>query len=362
MNRLDRSQIQALAVGGTILGGGGGGRSTKGIEMAEQAFEGGSGPSLVSIRDLKDDDLVLTISAVGAPSARHQHIDHTDYAKVIELFDRNIDGRIKALMANEMGGLSSFNPFFPSSLYGIPVIDGACNGRAHPLGTMGAMRLAGEKGYRSRQSVSGGSSKLNRHTELWITGTIEAASSFVRQAAIDAGGLVAVARNPISKDYLMNNAAIGCLSQSYEVGEAYLRGAGATDRISNVVDFLGGDLVCTGTVNHLTMEICGGLDRGVCEISDGSANYKLYIWNEYMAVERNGERLGTFPDLLMTFDKQTGEPVTTADLCAGQELVLVRVPYGKLILGSGMSELAGYLAIENVLGIKVVPYVQTLIY
>lgn len=81
-----------------------------------------------------------------------------------------------------------------------------------------------------------------------------------------------------------------------------------------------------------------------------------------MAVERNGERLGTFPDLLMTFDKQTGEPVTTADLCAGQELVLVRVPYGKLILGSGMSELAGYLAIENVLGIKVVPYVQTLIY
>lgn len=361
MNRLDRSQIQALAIGGTILGGGGGGRTAKGVEMAGQAYAQDRNPSLISLSELNDDDLVLTISAVGAPSARQQHIDDTDYARIMDIFMQNFDRPIKALIANEMGGLSSFNPFVPSALHGIPVIDGACNGRAHPLGIMGAMRLAEQAGYQSLQAASGGSASLNRHVEIWAAGTIETASSLVQHAAIGAGGLVAVARNPVSKNYLIKHAAIGCLSQSHDLGESYLSGTGAGGRIANVVNCLHGDIVCTGTVTHLFMEIADGLDRGVCEISDGKAIYKLYIWNEYMALARNGERLSTFPDLIMTFNKQSGEPVISADLVAGQELVLIHTSHSNLMLGSGMSELSGYRAIEKVLGIEVIPYAEALI-
>ncbi|MFC4596836.1 DUF917 family protein [Cohnella hongkongensis] len=361
MNTLESRHIMPLSVGGTILGGGGGGESRIGIDTARKAFESPSAPTLIQLDDLADDDLVLTISAVGAPSAEYQHIDYRDYVNVIDIFERNAGGEIKALIANEMGGISSFNPFVPSAFKGIPLIDGACNGRAHPLGTMGAMRLA-EKGYESVQAVSGGKPQTSRRVEMWTRGSIESASALVRQAAVAAGGLVVVARNPVTKRYLAENAALGCLSQSCAIGEAHMRGSTPSDKIANVLDMLGGRIVCEGAVSRLVLEIRGGLDWGRFDIVGEADRYRTYIWNEYMAVDFNGERLSTFPDLIMTFDKATGRPLTSAELSEGREVVLAVAPRSRLRLGSGMSERSGYAAIEEALQIAMVPYVQELIY
>ena len=38
----------------------------------------------------------------------------------------------------------------------------------------------------------------------------------------------------------------------------------------------------------------------------------MTFWNEYATVEKDGKRLATFPDLIMTINAKTGEPVTTA--------------------------------------------------
>ena len=39
---------------------------------------------------------------------------------------------------------------------------------------------------------------------------------------------------------------------------------------------------------------------------------QLTFWNEYATAEKDGKRLATFPDLIMTINAKTGEPVTTA--------------------------------------------------
>ena len=62
----------------------------------------------------------------------------------------------------------------------------------------------------------------------------------------------------------------------------------------------------------------------------------MTFWNEFMTADMDGKRLGTFPDLIMTVDAETGLPVTTAEISKGQNVIVVLVPARNLPLGAGM--------------------------
>ena len=55
-------------------------------------------------------------------------------------------------------------------------------------------------------------------------------------------------------------------------------------------------------------------------------------------LENNGQRISTFPDLIMTFDSETHLPVTTAEIYSGQDIVVISVPKENLLLGSPMMD------------------------
>ena len=76
-----------------------------------------------------------------------------------------------------------------------------------------------------------------------------------------------------------------------------------------------------------------------------------------MTLEQNGKRLGTFPDLIMTFDASNGLPATTAELQKEQEVYLLLVPAPRLILGEGMRCKDLLEAIEPIVGRKILEYV-----
>ncbi|REJ38008.1 MAG: hypothetical protein DIU84_02210, partial [Bacillota bacterium] len=71
--RLSREQVRHAVLGGALLGGGGGGTIAEGTELAELAFGVGT-PRLMRLDDLKDDDVVVTVSSVGAPAAEDQYV------------------------------------------------------------------------------------------------------------------------------------------------------------------------------------------------------------------------------------------------------------------------------------------------
>ena len=361
MLKIDESSIEALAIGGLILGGGGGGGMAGGIANAKQSLTDNKSPNIIKVEDLPAQATVLTISAVGAPSSTDQYVETEDFVKIVELFEKNYDVKVDAVITNEMGGGSSFNAFLPSALKGIPMVDASCNGRAHPLGTMGAMGLAEMPNYVTQQTAVGGNPAKNQTVQLVTQGSVQATSTLVRQAAVEAGGLVVVARNPVSKEFILENAALGTLTQSYEVGEAFLKGTTPREKVENVAEYLEGSLVCEGVVEDFELRMTGGLDEGKFTINDQGDAYTLFIWNEYMAMDKNGERQNTFPDLLMSFDQETGLPVTTAELKAGQAIFVLQVPYQKLALGGGMYEASGYKKIEETLNIDILTYVQEII-
>lgn len=360
-----KEMIEPLLIGGAILGGGGGGSIEGGRETAMAAFSYGT-PQMIAIEDLQDpDDIIVSVSAVGAPAAVDQFVKAEDYNRVVELMAKELPKKPVALITNEMGGGSTFNAFIQSASLGIPMVDAACNGRAHPLGTMGSMGLSEKAEYTSTQTAAGGDPAVNQYMEVVAKGSVKRTSSIIRSAAVQAGGLVVVARNPLPVSYIKEHAAIGSLTQALEVGKAYLAGDSPLEKIDNAVKFLGGKRICSGPVSEFELQTIGGLDVGSFTVAANATEYKMTIWNEYMSLnELKTGRIYTFPDLLMTFDAATGVPVTSAELARKRkslEIVIIAVPYKKLLLGGGMFEKSGYEAIEKAVGAEILSYVQELI-
>jgi DUF917 family protein len=71
--------------------------------------------------------------------------------------------------------------------------------------------------------------------------------------------------------------------------------------------------------------------------------------NEYMTLEKDGERLATFPDLVTTFTGE-GDPVTSAGLAKGQTVYVVNVPKENILVGDGNRYSENYEVVEAALG------------
>lgn len=361
LDKLTEDLIEPLVIGGCILGGGGGGSMAKGKRFAELAFEMGT-PTYIQVKELKSEGApIVTVSGVGAPAAKNQYVKPQDYIIAFELLEQAIGVKPSAIITNENGGFASVNGLLQSALTGIPILDAACNGRAHPTGIMGSMGLTELENYQSIQVGVGGKPGTDARVELVVKGSLQGSSKLIRQGAVQAGGLVTVARNPVSVDYVKENGAINAISHAIEVGLANVNGKTPQDKIENVVSVLGGKVIEQGKVSDFELKTMDGFDLGRFTLKSLSGQYDLTFWNEYMSVDQAGKRLTTFPDLIMTFSSRTGLPITSAELSDGEEIVVITAPYQNLRLGSGMFSAQNYEIIENVLDIQIVPYIQSLV-
>ncbi|MDP2948449.1 MAG: DUF917 family protein [Chloroflexota bacterium] len=353
MNRvLTRNDVEAACLGGAVLGGGGGGWRNDGRRMGELAVTMGT-PRLTGLSELADTDVVLTVSAVGAPAATDRYLEPVDYLRAVQLLMEVMDLRPSALITNENGGAATLNGWLQAACLGIPVLDAPCNGRAHPTGIMGSMGLHLVPSYVSVQTAVGGDTRLDKRLEVVARGGLAAASMLVRQAAVQTGGLVAVARNPVQARYVREHGAPGAISQAIGLGQAMLD-APAAKRTQAAAAFLGGKVVARGVVTSFVLETRGGFDIGRLGLSGDGEAFTLTFWNEYMTLDGHS-RLATFPDLIMTFDPE-GLPVTSAELREGREVQVLTVPASRLILGSGMRDKALFVVAEEAVGKTIIPY------
>lgn len=341
--------------GGLFLGGGGGGSLQEGINALEEALKYGEFISFAPLSDFEEDDVVITASMVGAPSSREKYVNAEHWRKVLKLFEASCDKKIKGIITNENGGTSTTNGWILSALTKIPMIDVPCNGRAHPTGTMGSMGLTEIEGYVTVQAVAGG--RGSRNIELAAEGSIASTSRLVRQAAVEAGGLVCVLRNPVQKSYVQQHGAVGAIRQAVEIGEIIVENMGSMETImSKLSSLINAEVLCRCTVSRCTLASTGGFDVGSLLIEESGTTYETTFWNEYMTVEAGNSRLATFPDLIATLDARTGVPVTSAEIGEGMDVVLVKVPKSKIKLGGGMFQRSLFAEAEKVTGKELIKY------
>jgi DUF917 family protein len=364
--RLDRDVVEAAVLGGAVLGGGGGGSIALGRRNGHLVVELGA-PDLVELDDLAPDAVLATVSAVGSPAAATAFALPVHFVRAVELLSKHSETHIQGLISNECGGLATVNGWLQAAALGLPVVDAPCNGRAHPTGLMGSIGLHRVEGYVSLQTAVGGDPTAGRYVELFSRGSLEKASALVLQASVQAGGLVAVARNPVSVEYARDQAAPGAIAQAICVGRAMLerQSVGVATMVDAACEALHGGVAARGQVEDVRLETVGGLDVGAIRVRSGDRQTaELTFWNEYMTLDIldadsavGPRRVGTFPDLLATFDLSSGLPLASAEVAVGQEVAVVHVDRRHLILGAGMRDPALLRPIEQATGRDVLKYV-----
>ena len=204
---IDRDYAAYLSCGSEILGFGGGGNAQEGLAMADAAFtlaeEKGHAIELLTVEELAlrhpEGGTVVTISGVGSPASETAFTPPEYYPRLMELLEKEGCTEIIGFISCEIGASSSFEPFLPAAMLGVPIIDAPCDGRAHPLGLMGALALE-QKGISVLQVGVGGrkgdDDTAGAYVELSVRGSVSTASSLIRNAASAAGGAVSVETTP----------------------------------------------------------------------------------------------------------------------------------------------------------------------
>ena len=344
--RMDEPTMRAAVYGGAFLGGGGGGGLRGGLKTMQDVLSCGKPLMLLPIEALPEDALLATASMVGAPAAKNGYADNDQVRRTMELYT----GRglpVQGIITCENGGGSTANGWLLSALTGIPLVDAPCNGRAHPTGQMGSMGLGQVPGFVSVQAAAGGNPALGLATELCAAGPMDVVSHLVRLAADEAGGLVAVLRNGVQAGYVKKHGAPGAIRQAIGVGKVFLQHEGSGEEILKGLSSLFTlSVLAQGCVEGYTLTTRGGYDVGSLTV-DGC---ELTFWNEYMCAEKNGKRLATFPDLMVTLDRETGEVLSSAQIQNGRQVTVVSVPRSELILGEGMREETSFREAEKIIG------------
>ena len=345
--KLTTDDIQAAVYGGAILGGGGGGLIAAGEKAAAMALAAGD-VYLWSTDEFSPDALSATVALVGAPAAPSPCLKPAHMLRALELLRSVLptSQQLVAINTNENGAETTVNGWFHSAMCGLPVMDLACNGRAHPTGMMGALGLHTEEDYRSAQAWAGGDAL--HYVEGVTQGGLAQASGVVRRASVEAGGLVTVARNPVTVEYACRHGAPGAISQAIDLGRTWLENG-----LTGALSLLQGREVARGTVSQYRCEQQEGLDVGFVQLKDGPKTTLRFV-NEYMLLEQDGLRKGAFPELLMTFSED-GKPLVSAHVREGMEIRVVAVPSERLLLSRTMFMPDLYRPIESLLDREFAP-------
>ncbi len=337
---------KSLVYGGAILGGGGGGTIEEGVHFIEEVFKLNP-PTLITLDTLENQEKIVTVSMVGAPSAQKK-LPFKYLTESFRYFQEKYNASISGIITNEMGPFASVNGLLQSAATSIPIVDAPANGRAHPLSAMGAMGLSKIKEYISYQA--GVSDKI----KVWVESDINNASRLMREAAVLSGGLISITRNPVNASYLQENGAIGAIEFTHNLGEIWLNENNSKQKIEKSITFLKGEILGKFLIKDVILSMEGGFDIGKVLFDE----YELVFWNEYMSLEKGQKRISTFPDLVVTFDPRTGLPLCSYELQKGREIIVAYTNYKNIILGSGMKDKELFRYTEEVIGKELISYLD----
>ena len=312
-------ELGDLAVGCTVLAGGGGGDPRVGLLMALHAVSETGPVPLVQLEDLDPEGLVLPSGMIGAPTVMVEKIPNGGESRVIRsALESRLGKPVVAMMCLEMGGINGVLPVAWAANAGLPLVDGDLMGRAFPEVQMCTPHLYGISAwpcaiaderlqvitYETRDNVW--LERLARNTVSTLGGC--ACSSLYPMTAIEAAG-------PTIR---------GTVTTAISVGEA-IRTAPEDpfDSLGSVIP-----LACllTGKVTAVERRTEGGFVRGSATIEgtgvDGGRSLTIEFQNENLVVIEDGEALATVPDIITLLDSHTAHGIVTEHIRYGQRVVI----------------------------------------
>src|SRR5580704_5354735 len=289
------ADLDDIAIGGAILGTGGGGDPYIGKLMAQQAIRKFGPVRMVELDELDDDALVVPCAMMGA------------------------------ILCAEAGGLNSTIPFVIGAMTGIPVIDGDGMGRAFPELQMVTFTLHGVSATPMVMVDDKGNSILlecidNRWTER-----------LARTATVEMGGSVLISLYSMTGAIAKQAAVRGTLTLARRLGEILRESRAAhADPVAAIQSKLDAATIFQGRVTDIARRTETGFARGEAKFTGVEEyrghEYRIAFQNEFLIAERDGQPIVSTPDLITLLDSDTGAPITTETLRYGLRVVAIAIP------------------------------------
>ena len=344
---LDRDALDGLILGGILLSAGGSGqaRAARYRTLGEQALA--VAPlSLVALDELADDAPIIIGTGVGAPGFATAVTSPRD---AVEAARRLIEATGTAPAGIMPGHVPGVITWMQAAMLGIGLVDAATNGRGHPTVKMGGMGLASQPHVAVTQAGCGGAA--DDRVEITVTGSLAKTATIMRAASVQNGGLIYAARGPFTARFVRAGGAPGAVSYAIRLGQAMLGAPAGRARLEAAIGFMAGERLVEGSVLANDVRYDSGFDLGTLTVEGDGGRVRLHVYNEFMAADRDGTRLFTFPDMIGSLDPATGEPIAISELQPGRAVAIVAASRRNFPVGAGATDPAVYPEVEERLGV-----------
>ena len=139
MRELTKQALYDILNGCTIVGTGGGGKLSDGIELIDRALSEGKSFKLVTLDELPDDGLIGVPYCCGAlteqeenPLADYPVLPDPHGVLAARAMERYLKREFDAFMTTELGGSNSAQAFYTAAVMGRPIVDADPAGRSVP--------------------------------------------------------------------------------------------------------------------------------------------------------------------------------------------------------------------------------------
>jgi len=320
---VDKKSLNAIALGGAVLGSGGGGDPYVGRLMTQQSIEKSGGVKVIDIESLPDDALILPIAMMGAPTVMVEKFPSgNEFAQLIPMIEKMLTKPVSAILCAEAGGLNSTIPFVAASKLGLPIIDGDAMGRAFPELQMVTFTLGGISATpMAMVDEKGNGCTFDTISNVWT-------EKLARAITIQMGGSAMCSLCPVTakqcKDYLIR----GSLSLIHHIGNIIEKHSFNAYQL--LVKELNGKHLFQGRVRDVERRSEGGWNRGIVKL-EGTGEFvnrdaKIDFQNEFLVAMEGDTVLATTPDLICVFDSNTGAPVTAETIKYGLAVNVLGLP------------------------------------
>ncbi|MFJ8892973.1 DUF917 domain-containing protein [Leifsonia sp. NPDC102414] len=314
--------VPALARGAAVLGTGGGGDPYIGSLLAKQALAEHGEVTVVTLDEVPDDALVLTVAMMGAPTVMVEKLPSLDEVIApVAALGTYLGRPVTHIACAEVGGVNSTIPVAAAAALGLPLIDGDGMGRAFPELQMVLPTLYGVTASPLAFSDEKGNVGVLQTVDNHWTERI------ARVACVEMGCSIMISGFPmegaVAREALVPGSLQHCIAIGAGIADAR---AAKEDAVGRTVELLGGREFFAGKVVDVHRGTTSGFARGTARIENPSCTLTLSFQNEHLIAEADGEVLVTTPDLIIVLDHDSGEPITTEGLRYGQRVRVVAAP------------------------------------
>ncbi|MDQ6525362.1 DUF917 domain-containing protein [Nocardioides sp. LHD-245] len=325
MRLVDIDDLEAITLGATLLGTGGGGDPFIARLMTHQAIEDNGPIRVVAPDELDDDDLVVTVAVIGAPTVIIEKVPSgPEFVAAVEALSSYLGQEIKAIMPVEVGGMNTLIPLTVASELGLPCVDADGMRRAFPQIEMTTFTLAGLSASPMCLADEKGNKIAFEATSNQV------GERLVRGSAMMLGLANAIALYAMTVRQLKEAAIVGSMEYAIKVGDLLLavqrNEPGSWEAFYK---FTEGRTLFEGKVIDLDRRTTTGFARGTVVIEafdETSRTMRIEIQNELLLGIEDGRTVITPPDLICLLDHETAEPITTETLAYGQRVRVLGLP------------------------------------